>query len=58
VTKSAAIVAVVNAALAALIAFGIDLTDAQVIAVTGFVNAALVLAAAWMDPKIPFGRVQ
>ncbi len=35
----------VNAALVLVIAFGVELSDAQVVAVVGFVNAAL---ATWV----------
>jgi uncharacterized membrane protein len=55
VTKSAAIVAIVNSALALLLAFGVSLSDDQQLAIIGAVNAALVLIAAWHDPKVPFG---
>lgn len=54
-TKTAAILAVVNAALALLLAFGVDVTQEQQAAITGIVNAVLVLGAAFLDPKVPFG---
>lgn len=57
-TKSAAIVAFVNATMFLLLAFGLDLSDAQQAAITGIVNAGLVLLAAMFDPKVPFGPVQ
>lgn len=49
---------VVNAALALLLAFGVDLTDGQVFAIVAAANALLVFAAAFLDPKIPFGKTQ
>lgn len=55
-TKSAAIMGVINALLAALLAFGIALTDTQVVAISAAANAVLILIAAFLDPKIPFGR--
>lgn len=55
-TKSAAIVGAVNAALSLLLAFGVDLSDEQVVAIVGAVNAVLVAGAALLDPKVPFGR--
>lgn len=57
-TKSASIVAVVNAALAALIAFGVDLSAEQQVALVGVVNAVLILIAAWRDPDVPFGNAE
>lgn len=52
-TKNAAILGAVNAALALLLAFGVDISDAQNVAVVGGVNALLVLVAAWRDPSVP-----
>lgn len=57
-TKSVAIIGVVNAALALALAFGVDLTQEQTAAIVGVVNAGLIVAAAFLDPKIPFGRIQ
>lgn len=54
-TKSAAIVGAVNAALFCLLAFGVSISDAQQAAITGAVNALLVLLAALRDPQVPFG---
>lgn len=54
-TKSAALLGVVNAVLALLLAFGIDVSPEQQAAVTGIVNAILVAAVAWHDPTVPFG---
>lgn len=53
--KNAAILGAVNAALALLLAFGVDLSDAQQVAVVGGVNALLILIAAWRDPSVPVG---
>ncbi len=50
--KNAAILGVVNAALALLLAFGVDISDSQNVAVVGAVNALLVLVSAWRDPKV------
>ena len=54
-TKSAAIVGAVNAVLALLLAFGFEVSGEQQAAITGIVNALLILGAALLDPKIPFG---
>jgi hypothetical protein len=48
-TITAAILGVVNTALAFLIAFGVDLTQEQTGAITAVVNAVLVLAALVYD---------
>lgn len=57
--RSAAILGAVNAALALLLAFGIDVSEAQQVAIVGAVNAALVLIAAWRDPSVSgFGPSQ
>ena len=56
-TKSAAIVGVVNAVLAGLLAFGVELTEAQTVAIVGIVNTFLIAFAAFKDPKVPFGNV-
>lgn len=50
--KNAAIIGAVNAGLALLLAFGVDVSDAQQVAIVGAVNAMLVLVAAWRDPKV------
>ena len=55
-SKSAAILGVVNAVLALLLAFGIEVSDAQQLAITGIVNAVLVAGAVLLDPAVPFGR--
>jgi hypothetical protein len=56
-TKSAAIVgAVNNAVLACLVLLGVfDLSGDQLAGISVAVNAVLVLVAAFLDPKIPFG---
>lgn len=54
-TKSAAIIACVNAALALAYAFGWDVSAEQQVAIVAAVNAGLVLIAAWRDPAVPFG---
>lgn len=50
--RSAAIIGAVNAALALLLAFGVELSESQRVAIVGAVNAALVLVAAWRDPSV------
>ena len=57
-TKSASIVGFVNSVMFLGLAFGVDISDVQQAAVTGIVNAGLVLGAVLLDPKIPFGNVQ
>lgn len=54
-TKTAAILGATNAVLALLLAFGFDITNEQQAAITGIANALLVLGAALLDPKVPFG---
>lgn len=54
--RTAAVLGLVNAALALLLAFGVEVTDAQQAAITGGVNAVLVLWAAWRDPAVPVGN--
>lgn len=54
VTKTAAIMGAVNAILAAVIAFGVTLSEAQTTAIVTLANAALLLGAAFLDPKVPF----
>lgn len=54
-TKTAAILGVVNAGLALLLAFGVDVSQDQQAAITGGVNAVLILLTAVFDPKVPFG---
>jgi hypothetical protein len=55
-TKSAAIVGAVNAVLACLVLLGVfDLSGDQLAGISVAVNAVLVLVAAFLDPKIPFG---
>lgn len=56
--RTAAILGFVNAALALLLAFGVNVTDAQQAAIVGGVNAVLVLWAAWKDPQVPLGSTQ
>ena len=56
--RTAAILGLVNAALALLLAFGVEVTDAQQAAITGGVNAVLVAVAAWKDPSVPVGPVE
>jgi uncharacterized membrane protein len=55
-SKSAAIVAAVNALLALGYAFGWDVSPEQQAAIVAAVNALLVLVAAWRDPAVPFGN--
>lgn len=50
--RNAAILGAVNAALALLLAFGVDVSDNQNVAIVGAVNAVLVLIAAWRDPAV------
>jgi len=50
--RNAAILGIVNAGLAALLAFGIDVSDNQQLAVVGAVNAVLILIAAYRDPSV------
>lgn len=57
-TKAAAIIGLTNALLALVIAFGIEVTQAQQAGITGVVNAVLVLTFALIDPKIPWGRTE
>lgn len=53
-TKIAAILAAVNAALALVLSFGIDVTQPQQAAITVAINALLVLVAVIRDPNVPF----
>lgn len=55
-TKTAAIMGVVNAVLFALLAFGVSISDTQQLAVTGLANALLILGAVLFDPMVPFGK--
>ena len=56
-TKTAAVLALTNALLAVLLAFGVHLSTDQRVAITGAVNAVLVAAAAFWDPHFQgFGR--
>ena len=57
-TKSASIIGFVNSVMFLGLAFGIDISDVQQAAVTGIVNAGLILGAVLLDPKVPFGPVQ
>jgi hypothetical protein len=50
--------AFLNAGMFLLLAFGVDISDVQQAAVTGFANAVFVLIASMLDPKIPFGPVR
>lgn len=54
-TKTAAILGAVNAALALLLAFGVNVTQEQSAAIIAGVNALLILVAAIKDPAVPFG---
>ena len=54
VTKTAAILGIVNAALALLLALGVNVTQDQQAAITGIVNALLIAGAAFLDPKVPY----
>jgi hypothetical protein len=58
VTKSAALVGVVNSLMLLAIAFGVPLSNNQQLAIGVAVNATLVAVAAWRDPQVPFGRVE
>lgn len=53
-TKTAALIGLINAFLILLTAFGVELSDAQRAAIVTAVNAVLVAAAAWLDPSIPW----
>ena len=53
-TKTAAIMGAVNAILAAVIAFGVTLSNDQATAITAAVNALLLLVVAFLDPKVPY----
>jgi hypothetical protein len=57
-TKVAAIVTAVQAALAALVWLGIlDLSAEQLAGVVAAVNAVLIAAVSFFDPKVPwYGR--
>lgn len=55
-TKSAAILGVVNSLLALLLAAGLNIDNELQVAIVGFVNALLILGVAFFDPKVPFGR--
>lgn len=55
-TKTAAVVAFVNAVLLVVTSFGIELSQEQQAAIIGAVNALIVLLAALFDPSVPFGR--
>lgn len=55
-TKTAAILGLVNAIMAAVLAFGVDITAEQQFAIIAVVNAILVFVTAFIDPKIPWGR--
>lgn len=55
-TKTAAILGAVNAALALLLAFGVNISQGQEAAVIAGVNALLVLVSAFLDPSVPFGK--
>ena len=57
-TKAAALLGAVNAALALLLAYGVDISEGQQVAITGAVNALIVLVTAWRDPAVPFGPVE
>jgi hypothetical protein len=46
VTLTAAIIAFVNGVLTVVVQFGVSLTDTQIAAITGLVNAGLVLITA------------
>lgn len=57
VTKTAAVLGIVNAALAALLAFGVSITPEQQTAIVAVVNAVLIAVTVFLDPKVPgFGR--
>lgn len=53
--RTAAVLGLVNAALALLLAFGVQVSDAQQAAIVGGVNAVLVAWAAYRDPSVPVG---
>lgn len=52
VALSAALVAVLNTALQLVVSFGVNLTDRQNAAITGLVNALLVLGGAFEHLRI------
>lgn len=59
VTKTAAIVAAVNAVLSVLVLLGaFNLTADQLAGIGVAINAVLVAGAALFDPNVPFGRTQ
>lgn len=45
ITFTAAVTTVVNAGLSLLLAFGVNVTEAQTAAITGFVNAVLLFGS-------------
>lgn len=53
-TKTVAIMAVINSALAIIMSFGWEVSDAQQAAVLGGANALLLLIAVIRDPNVPF----
>jgi hypothetical protein len=54
VTLTAAIIGVVNTVLAAVVTFGVNLSDSQSTAITAAVNAVLVLVAVMLNPASRF----
>lgn len=54
ITKTAALVGVVNSAIALLVAFGIDVTAEQSAAIIAVANALMLAAAAYLDPEVPW----
>lgn len=55
-TKSAAIVGFVNSVMYLLLEYGVAISPGQQAAITGCVNALMLLVAVLFDPKVPFGR--
>lgn len=55
-TKSAALLGVVNSVLALVLAAGVDISTELQVAITGLVNAVLIAVVAWRDPSVPFGN--
>lgn len=53
-TISAAIIGVVNTGLAAVVTFGVNLSNAQTTAIVGVVNAILVLVSLILNPQSRF----
>lgn len=57
-TKSAYLIALVQACLALAVLFGVDLSADQIAGILAALTALLAFVAAWHDPQVPFGRVE